>query len=389
MKKAVFVSIACLLVVAAVAIVIVRGRAARAAQAKDKNSQSRPTPVTIATVDVSDVPVTVEGLGTVVPLYTVNVRTLVDGRLESVAYEEGQMVHKGDLLALVDPRPFEISQQQATAQRAKDVATRDNAAITLNRDAELARQGLQSQQIVDNDRATLNSANAAVSQDDAQINAAALNVHYAHITSPIDGVAGIRLVDPGNVVHAADTTATLVVLTQLDPITVIFTLPEDVLPRVMEARAKGALQVSAFSRDGSVQLGQGNLTVVDNQINVQTATARLRAQMSNPANKLWPNQFVKAQLLLETKKGVLVIPASALQHGPNGTFVYVVDDKDDATTRDIVADEIEGDRAIVTSGLQKGERVVTDGQAQLKPGAKVSIQTNAPKGGGKKGQPSP
>lgn len=388
MKKAVFVSIACLLVLAAVAVVIVRARAARAAQAKDKSALGRPTPVSIASVEVSDVPVVVEGLGTVSPLYTVNVRTLVDGRLDSVAFEEGQMVHKGDLLALVDPRPFEITQQQASALRLKDIATRDNNAITLNRDAELARQGLQTQQIVDNDRAALNAANAAVAQDEAQINAAALNVKYAHITSPIDGVTGIRLVDPGNIVHAADTTATLVVLTQLDPISVIFTLPEDVLPRVALARANGTeLTTTAFSRDGSTQLGEGKLTVVDNQINVQTATARLRAVMPNPQKKLWPNQFVKARLLLETKKNVLVIPAAAIQHGPKGAFVYVIDDKQEAATRDVTADEIEGDRAIVTSGLTAGERVVTDGQAQLKPGAKVSFQGDTPKS--TKGQPSP
>ncbi len=373
MKKPVFIGLACLVVIAAiVAVVIVRGHSARASRTGDK-SRDRPTPVSVARALVADVPVIVEGLGTVTPLYTVNVRTLVDGRLDSVAFQEGQMVHKGDLLALVDPRPFEISQQQASAARAKDIATRDNAAITLNRDAELARQGLATQQQVDNDRAQLAAAAAAVSQDDAQINAAALNVKYAHITSPIDGVTGIRLVDPGNIVHAADQTATLVVLTQLDPIAVVFTLPEDDLPRVTAARAQGTPHVTAFARDGTTLLGEGDLTVIDNQINAQTATLKLKAQMPNPDKKLWPNQFVKARLLLETKKGVLVIPAQAIERGPSGTFVYVVDGSEHATTRDVSADEIEGDRAIVTKGLAAGERVVTDGQAQLKPGAAVTV----------------
>ena len=243
MKKPVFIGVGFLLAVAAVvAVVFARGHAARAARTGDKSEESADAGERRAR-GIADVPVVVEGLGTVSPLFTVNVRTLVDGRLDSVAFQEGQMVHKGDLIALVDPRPFEISQQQASAARAKDIATRDNAAITMNRDAELARQGLQTQQQVDNDHAALNSANAAVSQDDAQINAAALNVKYAHITSPIDGVTGIRLVDPGNIVHAADATGTLVVVTQLDPIAVIFTLPEDDLPRVAEAREKGDADV--------------------------------------------------------------------------------------------------------------------------------------------------
>ncbi len=357
-------------IVAVVIVVIIRSHSARAAREGDKSARDRPVPVTIVRAAKEDVPITVEGLGTVTPLYTVTVKTQVDGRLDKVSYTEGQYVKQGEAIALVDPRPFEIQEAQASAQRAKDLATQRNAEITLRRDSELSRQGLVSQQQVDNDRAAVDSAIAAVMADEAQVRAAALNVTYAHIQSPIDGVTGIRLVDPGNIVHATDATG-LVVITQLDPIALVFTLPEDDLPRVSEARSKGTPRVTALSRDGVAELGSGDLTVVDNQINQQTATLRIKAQMPNPDKKLWPNQFVKARLLLDVKKGALVVPAQSIQHGPKGTFVYVVDDAQKAQMRDVQADEIQGDRAIVTKGLAVGDRVVTEGQAQLKPGSIV------------------
>jgi multidrug efflux system membrane fusion protein len=371
-KKPIVVALVSLAAIVAVVIVIVRSHAARAARESDKGARDRPVPVTVARVEKQDVPVIVEGLGTVTPLYTVTVKTLVDGRLENVSYKEGQFVKRGDPLALVDPRPFQIQEQQATAQRAKDLATQRNAQITLVRDSELERQGLVSQQQVDNDRAAVEAAAAAVLADEAQIHAAQLNVTYAHIQSPIDGVTGIRLVDPGNIVHPADASG-IVVVTQLDPIAVVFTLPEDDLPRVSEARSRGVPRVTAMSRDGLMELGQGDLTVVDNQINQQTATLRIKAQMPNPDRKLWPNQFVKARLLLDVKKGALVVPAQAVQRGPKGTFVYVVDDTQHAQARDVAADEVEGDRAIVTKGVQLGERVVIEGQAQIKPGSPVAV----------------
>jgi multidrug efflux system membrane fusion protein len=373
-RKKLLLSLVGLAAIVAVVLVLVRGHSARAARDGEKNGpRDRPVPVTIARAHNEDVPVVVEGLGTVTPLYTVTVKTQVDGRLDKVFFTEGQYVKSGDPLALVDPRPFEIQQAQASAQRAKDMATQRNAGITLNRDAELERQGLVSQQQVDNDRAAVEAAQAAVMADDAQVRAAALNVTYAHIASPIDGVTGIRLVDPGNIVHPADATG-LVVVTQLDPIALVFTLPEDDLPRVSEARTKGTPHVTALSRDGTTELGAGDLTVVDNQINQQTATLRIKAQMPNTDKKLWPNQFVKARLLLDVKKGVLVVPAQAIQHGPKGTFVYVVDDAQKAEARDVQADEIEGDRAIITKGLSAGDRVVTEGQAQIKPGSTVQVQ---------------
>jgi len=368
-------------IAAIVAIVVaVRVHAARAARAKSEAAaHDRPVPVSVAPVIRADVPIYVEGLGTVTALQTVAVHSQVDGPLVKVSFVEGQHVQKGTEIALVDPRPFQVQEAQATATRAKDHANELNAQTTLRRDAALNQEGLVSQQQVDNDRAAVESAKAAVQADEAQIAAAALNVDYAHVKSPIDGVAGIRLVDPGNIVHATDPTG-IVVLTQLDPIAVIFTLPQDDLARVNEARQRGEPRVEAYSRDGTTLLGAGTLPVVDNQINQQTATLRLKAQLPNGEGKLWPNQFVKARLLLDVRRGALVVPAVAVQHGPSGAFVYVVDPENHAEMRDVAADEVSGDRAIVTRGVAAGDRVVTDGQAQLKPGAPVSIPPK--KGGG-------
>ncbi|HEY1954040.1 MAG TPA: efflux RND transporter periplasmic adaptor subunit [Polyangiaceae bacterium] len=378
MKKTLLVVLTSIAAIVAI-VIAVRVHTARAARAKaDAAAHERPVPVSVERVVRADVPIYVDGLGTVTPLQTVAVHSQVDGRLQSVSFVEGQRVQKGEEIALVDPRPFEVQEAQATATRAKDYATQINTETTLRRDAALEQEGLVSQQQVDNDRAAVASAKAAVQADEASIRAAALNVEYAHVKSPIDGVTGIRLVDPGNIVHATDATG-IVVLTQLDPIAVIFTLPEDDLPRVSAARAQGEPRVEAYSRDGATLLGAGTLTVVDNQINQQTATLKLKAQFPNGDRKLWPNQFVKARILLDTRRGALVVPAVALQRGPSGSFVYIVDAKNHAETRDIAADEISGDRAIVTRGLAEGDRVVTDGQTQLKPGAPVSVQAPPPK----------
>ncbi len=378
-KKSLLAVMASIVAIVAIVLVVVRVRAASTQREKAEAAQrERPVPVAVEPAERKDVPIDAEGLGTVTPLQTVAVHSQVDGRLESVSFTEGQFVHKGQELALVDPRPFQVQEAQASATRAKDLASQLNAETTLRRDAALEREGLVSQQQVDNDRAAVASAQAAVRADSAQVGAAALNVDYAHVKSPLDGVTGIRLVDPGNIVHATDPTG-IVVITQLDPIAVIFTLPEDDLPRVNAARARDPHpRVTAYSRDGSTELGAGVLTVVDNQINQQTATLRLKAEMPNDERKLWPNQFVKARLLLEVRKGALVVPAVAIQHGPKGSFVYVVDATSHAAMRDVKSEEIAGDRAIVASGLNEGDRVVVDGQAQLKPGAAVLVQAAPP-----------
>jgi membrane fusion protein, multidrug efflux system len=333
----------------------------------------RPVPVAAVTVVQQDVPIYVEGLGSVTALYTVTVKTQVDGRLDKVFFVEGQRVKKGELIAQVDPRPFEAALHQAAATVARDQAQLVNARLNLKRYDELSKENLIAKQQTTDQQAQVDQLAATVAIDQAQVETARLNLDYTHIVAPVDGVTGIRLVDPGNLVHAADATG-IVVITQLDPIAVIFTLPQDDLPRVSEAMSHGELTVDALSRDGSTKLGTGKVLLIDNQINQTTATIRLKALFPNPSNALWPNQFVKALLLLTTRKGAIVIPTAAIQRGPKGTFVYVIGDDSTASVRPVVIEITQGDQTILTSGLQPGERVVVDGQNQIRPGSKVSAR---------------
>ncbi len=331
----------------------------------------RVVPVLLAPVEKKDFPIYLEGLGTAVPIYTVTVHTQVDGRLDSVAFKEGQFVHKGDLLAQIDPRPFVIQLHAAEAALARDSAQAREGRLNLGRYETLRKENLIPQQQVDDQQALVDQYDATVRSDQTQIESAKLNLDYAHITSPIDGVTGVRLIDPGNIVHAADTTG-FVVITQLDPMSVIMTLPEDDLPRISEKFGQGALAVEAYSRDGRVKLGVGKLSLIDNEINQTTATIRLRAIFDNPKNALWPNEFIKARLLLTTQKDAIVVPAAAIQRGPLGTFVYVVGGDNTASVATVELDSIQGDAAIVSKGLSVGQEVVTDGQNQIRPGSKVS-----------------
>jgi multidrug efflux system membrane fusion protein len=243
--------------------------------------------------------------------------------------------------------------------------------VNLERYRTLRKENLIAQQQVDDTQALVDQYDATVRSDQVSIDSAKLNLDYAHITSPLDGVTGVRLIDPGNVVHAADTTG-IVVLTQLDPMSVIFTLPEDDLPPIAAKFQPGILDVEAYSRDGTLKLGVGKLTLIDNEINQTTATIRLRAVFDNPKSALWPNEFVKARLLLTTQKDAIIIPAAAIQRGPTGMFVYVVGGDNTATTVPIELDSIQGDSAIISKGLSPGQQVVIDGQNQIRPGSKVS-----------------
>jgi multidrug efflux system membrane fusion protein len=243
----------------------------------------------------------------------------------------------------------------------------------------LRQQNLIPQQQLDTQKSTVDQAQAAIMSDQAAIDAANLQLTYARITSPIDGVTGIRLVDPGNVIHAADTTG-IVVITQLDPIAVIFTLPQDDLPAVAKELAGSALPVESFSRDGSQDLATGKLALIDNEINQATATIKLKALFNNPSRSLWPSEFVKARLTLSTRKNVVVIPVTAIQRGPQGTFSYVVGADSRVSVQAIVLDLTQGDIAIVTKGLEPGQTVITDGQNQLKPGSRVAARPQSPAG---------
>jgi multidrug efflux system membrane fusion protein len=348
-----------------------RHAASVAAAAKAARPSDRAVPVVLATVERKDVPVYLDGLGNALPTYTVTVHTQVDGPLSTVNFKEGQFVHKGDFLAQVDPRPYLATLHQAAAALSRDQATLKNAELNLERYRELRAQKLIAEQQYTDQQALADTTIGTVKTDQAQIESARLNVEYAHIVSPIDGVTGIRLIDPGNIVHASDASG-LVVITQLDPMTVLFTLPEDDLPRVQLELRQGPLVVDAYSRDGSLKLGSGTLTFIDNQINQTTATIRLRASFANPQSILWPNEFVKARLLLATEKGALVVPAAVVQRGPTGMFAYVVGADMVATQRPIELASLQGDEALISKGLEPGEQVVVDGQNQLKPGSKVA-----------------
>ncbi|HVV17186.1 MAG TPA: efflux RND transporter periplasmic adaptor subunit [Polyangia bacterium] len=333
----------------------------------------RAVPVLLADAATRDVPLYLEGLGTVTAYKTVNVRPQVDGRLDRVTFREGQPVKRGEVLAEVDPRPFQILLHQGEAALTRDKAQLDGAKQNLARYEAVGGQHLLPQQQIDDQRALVAQLTGTVMTDQATIENAKLQLDYAKIKSPIDGITGVRLVDPGNIVHAADATG-IVVVTQMQPIAVLFTLPQDDLPEVAkQQRAGGPLQVEAQNRDGSQALGTGQLELIDNQINQGTATMRLKAIFPNTDGALWPNQFVKARLRLAVRKGALVIPAVAVQRGPQGAFVYLADG-DKAEVRAVTVDRIEGEDALIAKGLRPGDKVVREGQAQLRPGAKLAVR---------------
>ena len=339
----------------------------------------RVVPMIAVAAVVRDVPVYLDGLGTVTAYKTVNVHAQVSGRLDKVSFREGQAVKRGEALAQIDPRPFTIAVHQAEATHARDEAQLAGAKRNLERFVGVGAQRLIPQQQVDDQRALVDQLTGTVAADKAAIENARLQLDYARITSPIDGVTGVRLVDPGNLVSTGDATG-IVVVTQMDPIAVLFTLPQDALPDVSREQAKGALKVEAHSRDGGQLLATGELALVDNLINAGTATMRLKAIFANPNRLLWPNQFVKARLQLMLRKGALVIPAVAIQRGPQGAFVYVVGEDGRAALRPVTVERIEGETAIVAKGLVAGDKVVSEGQNQLRPGARVQLRGAAGEG---------
>lgn len=342
------------------------------------SAADRPVPVLVTPAAKRDVPIFLEGLGSVTAYKTVNVRSQVDGRLDRVTFKEGQAVKRGEVLAEIDVRPFAIMLHSAEAALARDKAQLEGATRNLERYEAVGGQRLLPQQQIDDQRALVHQLTGTVQADEAQIENARLQIDYAHIKSPIDGVTGVRQVDPGNIVHATDTTG-VVIVTQMDPIAVLFTLPQDNLPDVArQLKASGPLPVEARSRDGSQLLGTGTLELIDNQINQASATMRLKAIFPNPDRALWPNQFVKARLRLTVRQGALVVPAAAVQRGPQGSFVFAVGDDDRAVMRPVTVERVEGEDALLSSGVSAGERVVREGQSQLRPGAKLALRAQTP-----------
>lgn len=343
------------------------------AQGKDgKPDQQPPVPVTVVPVARQDVPVYLTALGTVQALNTVAVSPQVSGRLISLSFTEGQPVSKGQVLAQIDPRSFQAAYDQAAARKRQDLAQLATAKANYSRSQELGPKGYIAKQDLDALRNTVSQLEATVASDEAQIADAQVSLGYTKIVSPIDGLAGIRGVDPGNVVT---TTSTIVTLTQLHPINVMFNLPEQNLDMVREAaQGKGALSVAALDRtDAHVVANGGVLKVIDNQIDASTGTFRLKSEFPNANNELWPGQFVNVRLQVRTVGGGLVIPAQAVQRGPDGDYVYALQPDNTVKMQPVTVAQEVGDSAVmIGAGLKEGERVVTEGQFRLKPGSKVN-----------------
>jgi multidrug efflux system membrane fusion protein len=327
-------------------------------------------PVDTATATRQDVPITLTGLGTVQALNTVTVTARVDGQIQKIAFTEGQDVKAGDLLAQIDPRPFQAALDGAIAKKAQDVATLQNAKLDLKRFQDLALKDFATHQQLDTQNALVAQTEALIQGDQAAIDNARTQLDYTTIKAPIDGRTGFRLVDQGNNVHATDT-AGIVTIAEIHPISVIFTLPEDELQAVQQALAAGPVQATAIADDGKTVLDRGKLVLADNMIDQTTGTARFKAEFPNADNTLWPGAFVNVQVLLATQHNALTIPAVAVQRGPDGLFAYVVKPDAKVEARPIKVGVNTGAFAVVDNGLAPGESVVTVGQYRLEPGATV------------------
>src|SRR5437868_7529340 len=331
-----------------------------------------PVPVVGGTVTSHDVPIYLQGVGTVIAYNTVIVRSQIQGQITQIDFTQGQAVKTGDLLAVIDPRPYQAQLEQATANRTRDEAQLTNAQANLKRYTTLGNQGWATPQLVETQTAQVAQLNAAIKSDEAQIEWAQTQLSYTQLTSPIDGVTGIRQVDIGNIIHPTDPNG-LVVVTQLEPISVIFTLPETNLPQIQQQLAKGQLKVEAYGQDNAMKLDGGTLDFIDNEIVQTTGSVRFRANFPNKEHRLWPGELVNAWLLLDTRHNGLTVPAPAVQQGPQGPYVYVINSDSTVAVRPVKVGQVSGGQALIDSGLSAGEQVVVDGQYKLQPGIHVTI----------------
>jgi membrane fusion protein, multidrug efflux system len=369
-------TITILIVVAGICAVLLfgytrsRSSASAASAPPQRGAGQQVVPVAISSVTQQDMPVYLDGLGSVQAFNTVTLKTRIDGEVTQVAFREGQDVKKGELLIVIDPRPYQVALEQAQATLYRDQSQLTIAKRNVDRYSELFKEGVVSQQDLDTQQSAEGNLEGMVRGDQAAIDNAKLNLVYTRITAPFDGRVGLRLVDPGNIVHATDANGMLV-LTQMHPIAVIFTIPEDSLPPVLKRLQKGAMTVDVFSRDNRNHLSTGSLLTVNNQIDQTTGTVRLKAVFDNKDSMLWPNQFVNARLLLDVKKNATVVPSAAVQRGAEGTYAFVVKPDNTVEVRPVKIGVTEGNLIAVSQGLNPGEKVVTDGQDKLQAGSRV------------------
>lgn len=352
---------------------LTKWQAQSAAAKPPRDAASASVPVAVAQAQKGEIPVYLNGLGSVTPFNTVTVRSRIDGQLLRVTFQEGQFVRQGEMLAEIDPKPYQVQLEQAEGQLARDQAQLSNAKHDLQRYQALVEDGVITRQLFDTQAATVRQFDGVIRADQAAIDNANLNISYCRITAPLAGRVGLRLADVGNMIHAADANG-LVVITQVQPIAALFTIPEDSLSQVLKRIRSGEhLSVEAYDRSGQTKIADGRVATIDNQIDQTTGTSRLKAVFDNKDNTMFPNQFVNVRLLVEMKKDKILIPAVAIQRGPQGTFVYVVKPDQTVDVRQVTVGIIEGTQASIDQGLSDGEQVVVDGVDKLRAGSKVQL----------------
>ena len=377
MRKVAIAVGAVLALTAVAAMPRVAGNSAPAGETPTPPPTGPGVPVTAGTVAAADVPVFLNALGTVQAYNMVTIRSRVDGQIVKVAFNEGQDAKAGAPLIQIDPRPFQAALDQAIATKEKDQAQLVSAQADLNRWAELVTTGAKSRQTYDQQKALVGQLQASIKADEAQIETARLNLGYADIRAPIDGRLGIRMVDVGNMVRATDATG-LITISQLKPIFVSFTVPQEHLHKIHEKQAGGDLTVLAYGGDNKTQLSEGKLTVIDNAIDQPTGTIRLKGTFANTDERLWPGEFVNVRLILSVHKGAPTVPAQTVQDGPNGRYAYIIKEDNTVERRTVEVSAVQDGIAVITKGLSIGDRVVVDGQYRLTNGARVKVEATAP-----------